>query len=205
MRVKDVGDTAFAVDFDDGDRVVALYDAIRRVGPLLGLVETVPSLRSLLVIFDPLSISRAEMEARIRGLADRASDGDGGEGRSWRIPVRYDGPDLDAVAQACGLSRTRVIDLHAGRVYQVRMLGFMPGFAYMGTLPEALRLGRRGEPRLKVPAGSVAIADDMTAIYPWESPGGWHLLGSAEIALFDQTREPPALLAAGDQVVFVPL
>jgi inhibitor of KinA len=203
-RIRDVGDTAFSIAFDDGAGVVALNAAILQAGRLAGLVETIPSLLSLLVIFDPSRVSRAAMEEHVRMLAATTTTGSAVQGRSWRIPVVYDGPDLEDVARACGLTPPQVIQLHSGMVYEVRMLGFMPGFAYMGTLPEALRLPRRAEPRLKVPAGSLAMADDMTAIYPWESPGGWHLLGRAEAVLFDQNREPPALLAAGDRVEFVP-
>lgn len=204
MRISHVGDTAFAVEFDDGAAVLGLNAAIRRAGCIPGLVETIPTLRSLLVIFDPLAISQAEMEDRIRGLAVTAGEVAREDGRLWRIPVRYDGPDLDDVARICGLSSDQVVALHSRTIYRVRMLGFMPGFAYMGDLPPGLRLPRRAEPRLKVPAGSVAMADDMTAIYPWESPGGWHLLGRTDMVLFDQERDPPALLATGDRVEFIP-
>lgn len=203
MRIKDVGDTAFSIEFGSNAEVVGLRAAIRRSRPVAGLIELVPSLGSLLVCFDPLATSRAEIEARIVALAADAGPGAIAEGRLWRIPVRYDGPDLEPVARACGLSPQEVVVLHAGVTYEVRMLGFMPGFAYMGGVPELLRLPRRAEPRVKVPAGSVAIADDMTAIYPWDSPGGWHLLGRSSVNLFDQNREPPALLAAGDRVEFI--
>lgn len=204
MRICDVGDTAFAVELEDGERVVALNRAIRDAGPIPGLVETIPALRSLLVIVDPAGSSRAAVEAEIRRLAAEAAPQSEADGRLWRIPVLYDGPDLDAVARACGLTPAQVVEAHCGTLYRVRMLGFMPGFAYLGTLPEALRLPRRSQPRVRVPAGSLAMADDMTAIYPWDSPGGWHLLGRTDIVLFDPGREPPALLAAGDRVEFVP-
>lgn len=203
MRVKDVGDTAFSVEFDDNAGVQALRRALRGPSPLLGLVEVVPGLTSLLVGFDPRMTSREEMEARVRALTVGTGSSPAEAGRLWRIAVRYDGPDLDAVAAASGLSVDEVIARHSGTRYTVLMLGFMPGFAYMGGLDASLRIPRRTEPRLKVPAGSLAIADDMTAIYPWESPGGWHLLGSTEINLFDADRQPPALLAAGDRVEFV--
>jgi KipI family sensor histidine kinase inhibitor len=203
MRVKDVGDTAFSVEFDDNAGVQALRRALRGPSPLPGLVEVVPGLTSLLVGFDPRMTSREEMEARVRALTVGTGSSPAEAGRLWRIAVRYDGPDLDAVAAASGLSVDEVIARHSGTRYTVLMLGFMPGFAYMGGLDASLRIPRRTEPRLKVPAGSLAIADDMTAIYPWESPGGWHLLGSTEINLFDANRQPPALLAAGDRVEFV--
>ncbi|MDO8605217.1 MAG: 5-oxoprolinase subunit PxpB [Phaeospirillum sp.] len=202
MLIRDVGDTAFSVEFDGNAEVMGLRAAIRRSLPLRGLVELVPSLRSLLVCFDPQATSRAEIEAVVAALAADIGGDAMGEGRLWRIPVRYDGPDLVDVAKARGLSVEEVVGLHSTAVYRVLMLGFMPGFAYMGGLSAALRLPRLATPRLRVPAGAVAIADDMTAIYPWESPGGWRLLGRSSVCLFDQSREPPALLAAGDRVEF---
>lgn len=203
MLIKSVGDTAFSVEMEGNAQVMALRGAIRADDNILGIVACVPALRALLIRFDPALITRGELEARVRNLTTTLNETHAGEGRLWRIPVRYDGPDLDQVAQTCGLSVDEVIALHGAARYRVLMLGFMPGFAYMGGLPDALRLPRRAEPRLKVPAGAVAIADDMTAIYPWESPGGWHLLGQSDVTLFDQTRDPPALLAPGDRVEFV--
>ncbi|CAA7618718.1 5-oxoprolinase subunit PxpB [Magnetospirillum sp. SS-4] len=203
MRVRDVGDTAFSIELDDNAAVAALRVALRHGPPVPGLIETVPGLSSLLVCFDPARASRDAVEAAVRERASGVGGAEPAAGRLWRIAVRYDGPDLGAVAAAAGLSVDEVIALHGGTRYSVLMLGFMPGFAYLGGLDSRLRIPRRAEPRLRVPAGSVAIADDMTAIYPWESPGGWHLLGTAGVVLFDQTRQPPALLAAGDQVEFI--
>ena len=205
MLIKPLGDTAFSVEFDENLQVRDLHCAIRGEGEIRGLVAFVPAMKALLIRFDPALVTRAEMETRIRRLAEDPKASEAVEGRLWQIAVRYDGPDLEQVAQDCGLGVADIIALHGSVQYEVRMLGFMPGFAYMGALPEALRLPRRAEPRLKVPAGSVAIADDMTAIYPWESPGGWHLLGHSSITLFDQSRDPPALLAPGDRVEFVAL
>ncbi|OAN52745.1 hypothetical protein A6A04_15715 [Paramagnetospirillum marisnigri] len=204
MRISDVGDAAFSVDCTAGPVPAVLAAVLGRAGGVRGLVEVVPGLDSVLIRFDPLATCRAEVEAWVVERLGQAEGLAEAEGRLWRIPVTYDGPDLDAVAMACGLTPARVVELHSGTVFRVRLLGFQPGFAYLGTLPPELRLPRRAEPRLKVPAGSVAMADDMSAVYPWDSPGGWHLLGRADIALFDAERDPPALLAAGDRVEFVP-
>ena len=207
MRLLPVGDTAFSVEFGPSvseaanARVMALKDAIDAAA-LTGLVEMVPSFRALLVVLDPRRTDFATLAAKVAGLAQNLGEGRKASGRHWTLGVRYDGPDLDAVAQACGLTPGEVAALHAGAVYRVHMLGFLPGFAYMAELPEPIRLPRRSEPRLKVPAGSVAIADAMTAVYPWESPGGWHLIGRTDAVLFDQTRSPPAMLAPGDTVSF---
>lgn len=123
------------------------------------------------------------------------------------IPVRYggtDGPDLDVVAELTGLSAAQVIELHAATPLRVLFLGFAPGFGYLGPLPAALVVPRRGTPRTRVPAGSVAIAGPHAAVYPIESPGGWHLLGRTSMALWDPLRTPPATLRPGDRVRFVP-
>ena len=130
------------------------------------------------------------------------------DGRHWRLPVCYEGeaaPDLAEVAATLGVDEAEVVALHSGTEYLVYMLGFLPGFPFMGDLPERLRLPRRSQPRVRVPAGSVAIATGLTAIYPWESPGGWHLLGRCPVPLFDARRASPSLLAAGDKVRFTPV
>lgn len=217
IRVTDLGDTAFNVEFGDcvdpavSARVAGLRHAVdeaRRAGGLVGLVETVPTFRSLLVQYDPLRTSRAVMEADILAIARSCGTAAGSSGRTWEIPVCYDadlGEDLDEIARRGGLLRDEAVALHTGAEFFVYMIGFMPGFAYMGGLPEALRLPRRASPRLKVPPGSVAVADALCAVYPWESPGGWHLIGRTPLRMFDLGRESPSLLAAGDRVRFRPV
>lgn len=214
MRILDLGDTAFTVEF--GDRIdpalqaqVNGFDAALRAaadaGRMPGLIEMVPTFRSLTVIVDPIIADRAAIQARVRECLDRAHTAEGAPSRRWRLPVIYggaDGPDLTAVAQVAGMEPEAVIERHTTQDYVVYMLGFLPGFPFMGDVPTELRLPRRTEPRVRVPAGSVAIANGMTAIYPWESPGGWHLLGRCPAPLFDASRTVPALLAAGDRVGF---
>jgi len=213
-RILDVGDTAFSVEFGDAidratnARVMNLRHAIQlahRAGAMVGLVEVIPTFRSLLVSYDPLVTSRRVMQTGILAMAAECSQAPAATARIWRLPVCYDddlGPDMDAVCRAAGLSRTELIALHGATEYFVYMLGFMPGFAYMGDIPERLRLPRRSTPRIKVPAGSVAIAGSLGAVYPWDSPGGWHLLGRTPVAFFDPARQPPSLLAPGDHVRF---
>ncbi len=154
--------------------------------------------------------THARMRTRITELV-REELAKGGAPRDAEISVRlhevlvhYDGPDLVEVASACGLSVDEVIRLHADTTYVVAMVGFLPGFAYLQSVEPRLRLPRRATPRVRVPAGSVAIAEDMTAIYPMESPGGWHLLGRAmDVRPFDAGRSPPSLFLSGDRVRFV--
>ena len=129
------------------------------------------------------------------------------DAREHLVPTRYggdDGPDLASTAALAGLSEAGVVELHAATVLEVLFLGFAPGFAYLGELPDALALPRLATPRTRVPAGSVAIADRFSAIYPQSSPGGWRLLGRTDVALFDPAADPPVRLRPGDRVRFVP-
>lgn len=209
MRFLSAGDRALVVEFGDRiDRalsveVLRLAASLRSSG-LGGVVETVPTFRSLMVHYDPLATSRADLEAAITQLLDSDREPPA-VARLWRIPVCYEGqfaPDLAEVAQQTGLAAADIVALHSAVRYHVYMLGFLPGFPYMGDLPPELALPRRADPRVRVPAGSIAIATTLTAIYPYESPGGWHLIGATPIRFFDPSREPPSLLAAGDAVRF---
>jgi len=206
------GDTAMVVQFGDvidralSDRVLGLSRRIRALG-ILGVTDLVPTFRSLLVHYDPLIVGGDELKGRLEGLLE-ASDAQRQEARQWTIPVCYEGeyaPDVDDVARASGLSAAQVVEQHAETLFHVYMLGFVPGYPYMGDLPPALVLPRRSNPRTRVPPGSVAIASVMTAIYPLESPGGWHLIGATPIRLFDVDAEDPALLRPGDKVRFKPI
>ncbi|MCP5268874.1 MAG: 5-oxoprolinase subunit PxpB [Zoogloeaceae bacterium] len=213
-RLLDVGDTAVTVEF--GQRIdpallatVAACDqavlAAQAAGRLPGLVETVPTFRSLTLIYDPLQTSRAAIDPVLHALFSAPLSLPDKAMRLWCLPVCYGGelgPDLEAMASALGLSPAEVVERHAAETYRVYMLGFLPGFPFMGDLPPALSLPRRHEPRLRVPAGSVATAGQLTAIYPWESPGGWHLLGRCPVPLFSARWPDAALFRPGDQVRF---
>src|SRR5277367_3265613 len=212
VRFLSVGDCAFAVEFGDTidralSRAVLRLDAVIRAEQPRGVVETVPTFRSLLVHYDPLATSRAALEGTIERLLDR-TESEGVNGRLWRLPVCYEdefAPDLAEVARLTGLAPGDVAALHSGTRFHVYMLGFLPGFPYLGDLPAALALPRRADPRLRVPAGSISIATTLTAIYPYESPGGWHLIGATPIRMFDPERPKPALFAPGDAVSFRPI
>ena len=206
------GDRALVVEF--GDRIeralsndVLRLDASLRSSRLPGVVETVPTFRSLMVHYDPVATTCADLESAIASLLNRRPD-PRATTILWRVPVCYEGsfaPDLGDVANRTGLAPGEVVALHSAPRYHVYMLGFLPGFPYMGDLPDRLALPRRADPRLRVPAGSVSIATTLTAIYPYESPGGWHLIGVTPIRLFDPARSRPALLAPGDNVQFEPI
>ncbi|UKJ75706.1 5-oxoprolinase subunit PxpB [Azospirillum brasilense] len=209
VRFTTAGDTAFNVEFGEGidrptnARVMALHARLKAAAPP-GLVETVPTFRSLQVVYDPAVTSRREVQAAVEAELAHAGEAPV-EGTLWRLPVCYDpdlGPDLLELSSSLGLSADRLIDLHGSTEYFVYMLGFMPGFAYMGDLPAEMERPRRSEPRVRVPAGSVATAGRLTTVYPWESPGGWHLIGRCPVPLYDGARPSPVLLAAGDRVRF---
>ncbi|MGQ7844918.1 5-oxoprolinase subunit PxpB [Granulosicoccus sp. 3-233] len=197
-----------SIDREIVDQVVALDARIHAAmsgGKLHGIVETIPTFRSLALVFDPLRVLPDELIEELRALDTAAVDTSGGEHSHWQIPVHYggqSGPDLESVAELTGLSAERVIELHQSTRFKVYMLGFLPGFAFLGDTPEELHLPRRSEPRVRVPAGSVAIANQLTGVYPWDSPGGWHILGHCPIPLFDGKQDPPALFKTGDIVSF---
>jgi KipI family sensor histidine kinase inhibitor len=208
------GDTAFTVEFGNeispeiNARVMALHAAIGRAqaaGQLAGLVETVPTMRSLMVTYDPLKITRAKLEPAIESMIEHGLASEAG-GRDVAIPCCYDdpdfAPDLAEVAERTGKSPEQVIAGHLASAFRVYVLGFMPGLAYIAGLDPSLILPRRVEPRVRVPRSSVAIAMDMTTIYPFGSPGGWHLIGRTPLWMFDQRREQPVFLAPADRLAF---
>jgi inhibitor of KinA len=211
-RLLPCGDTALTVELGDGvdRRVNALVLALAgrlTAAAVAGVVEVVPTFRSLTVHYDPLTVSLMELKRQLAPLLSglRAAEG---SGRQWRIPVCYHdsvAPDLAEVAGRTGLSVARVAEAHGSVNYHVYMMGFLPGHPYLGDLPAELALPRRETPRTSVLPGSVAIATTLSAIYPLESPGGWHLIGRTPALLWDSRRERPVLLAAGDQVRFLPV
>ncbi|MEM0922294.1 MAG: 5-oxoprolinase subunit PxpB [Pseudomonadota bacterium] len=211
-RYLPAGDGALVVEFGTeidrtvSEKVMAL-DAALAAAPLPGMIETMPSFRSLLVQFDPLVTDATAVETALRAL-DATPTTATGIGRRWRLPACYHGefgPDLRDVAQHAGTSVDALIADHSGLWHHVYMIGFLPGAPYMGDMPAPLDLPRRQNPRVRVPQGSVAIAVGLTVIYPVESPGGWNLLGRCPVPLFAPNQSAPALLSPGDQVQFDPV
>lgn len=209
-RISPMGDGALLAEAegDDGgaaNRAALAAAAALEADPPPGMIAAVPAIASLLLCFDPLAAAHAALEARLRaalaGAVSRAPSG-----RQITIPVTYGGaggPDLDDAARALGLTPAELVALHSAKPYPVMMIGFAPGFPYIGPLPPALALPRRATPRPAVPPGSVAIAAGLAGIYPARLPGGWHLIGHTAMRLFDPAADPPALLAPGDLVQFV--
>ena len=173
-----------------------------------GIVEVIPTYRSLLIIYDPLIINLTSLENELESIEDRLDGLDIPLPRTVEIPVLYGGeygPDIEFVAQAHNLTVDDVVRIHSGASYQIYMIGFTPGFPFLGGLPEVLHTPRIETPRAFVPAGSVGIANNQTGMYPIDSPGGWRLIGRTPLKLFDPSKEDPFLYSAGDIIRFVPI
>lgn len=198
------GDHALMVDLAGLDDVHALAAALRAAA-VPGVVDVVPAARTVLVLLDDAATAAdlARVEEAVRAAWEsRGAVTQQGEGRRVEIPVVYDGQDLPDVAAWAGLSVAEVVARHSGREYVVAFGGFMPGFGYLTEVDPTIAAPRLATPRTRVPAGSVALAGDLTAVYPRATPGGWRLLGRTDVELFDVDRDPPALLTAGTRVRF---
>jgi KipI family sensor histidine kinase inhibitor len=213
-RVREVGDSALVLEIGDLEpgqacldedvsrQVTAVARVVKRRG-IPGVRDVLPTFQSVVVWFDPLSGDAAAIAAALHEGANAAPDA---AGRVHTVPASYggaDGPDLEAVAEFAGCSADEVVARHTSRAYRVFMLGFLPGFAYMGSVDPGIAAPRLATPRLCVPAGSIGIAGQQTGIYPVDSPGGWRIVGRACVTPFDAERLPPSLFAAGDTVQFV--
>jgi inhibitor of KinA len=218
MRFTPLGDRALliqlgsTIDEATHRRVRAVWARLA-ARPVPGTTELVPAFASVAVHYEPARVPNdgsadspyARFAAAVRSALADLEDEPLPEPRSVEIPVCYGGdygPDLDDVAQQHGLTADDVIRLHTGATYRVYMLGFAPGFAYLGGMPEAIVTPRRAEPRTAVPAGSVGIGGSQTGVYPLTSPGGWQLIGRTPVRMFDARRSPPTRLAVGDVVRF---
>lgn len=200
MRVLPAGDHAVLIELPDLDSVHTLHRAVLEAG---FATDAVPGWRTLLVTADAPAKRIATL---VRTAHDRQRELiEPQTAPTIRIPVTYQGADLEEVAMTCGLSAASVVELHSAATYTVAFLGFSRGFPYLSGLPALLHLPRRPTPRPKVPAGSVAIALDLCGIYPQDSPGGWHLLGTTHLRLFDEHSAPPSQLQPGQEVRFEPV
>ena len=208
-----MGDRGLLLEFGDEIRR-EINEKVRRMALAIqaetieGIIETVPTYRSLLIIYNPIILPVTELKKRLERLEAGLQETPLSEPKLKRIPVVYGGiygPDLEGVANYHQISPEEVIRLHCSKSYLIYMIGFMPGYPYMGELPEALVTPRLKTPRLLVPKGSVAIAQRQTGIYSMESPGGWQVLGRTPVEMFDPEKDPPALLQMGDSVQFYPI
>lgn len=213
-QIRACGDSALTVVFGNSispeinDRVYSLMHALQE-NPPEGLLEMVPSFASLLVCFDRRRTSRERMRALILKLSERiSSDNKEKKKTVWDIPVCYSSrfaPDLRSVAEICGLSEDEVIRKHSSGLYRIYMLGFLPGFVYLGGMDPSITCPRLPTPRKKIPRGAVGIGGSQTGIYPLESPGGWRLIGSTPVPMYDPSRAKPVLCRPGDFIRFIPV
>ncbi|HXF81265.1 MAG TPA: 5-oxoprolinase subunit PxpB, partial [bacterium] len=211
MRVLPLGERGLLIEIGDvlDPAINAQVRALaHRLAGMPGVEEVVPALRSVLVVVDPLAadpgLIAEKAEAALPALRGAVAEG----GRRVEVPVLYGGeagPDLEEVAAAAGLSVAQAARMHAEGEYTVYMLGFRPGFPYLGVLPEPLRVPRLASPRARVPAGSIGVADALSGIYPLTSPGGWRLIGRTPLSIYDPTAADPILLRPGDRVRFSPI
>ena len=208
-----MGDRGLLLEFGDeisheiSERVRTMALAIQAEA-MEGIIETVPTYRSLLIIYNPVIFYVEDLKKRLNRIEEGLQQAAFPEPNLTHIPVVYGGmygPDLEGVAKFHQVSPEEVIQLHCSKPYLIFMVGFMPGFPYMGELPQALATPRLKTPRLSVPKGSVAIAQRQTGIYSMESPGGWQILGRTPMELFTPLKDPPALLHMGDFVQFYPI
>jgi KipI family sensor histidine kinase inhibitor len=206
VKIAPLGDAALLaelgqkVDTALNTRALALAAAL---GKRRDVREAVAGYGSVAVHYDPEQITYKGLSGVIQKLV-QSRPPPAPHGRLHRIPVEYDGPDLEEVAAQVGMGRDEIVRLHTQPVYRCFMIGFVPGWAYLGPLPEQLRLPRRRVPRTHVPAGSVAMAGAQTGVYPLPTPGGWHLIGRTSVRLFLPNSDPPTLLRTGDRVKFFP-
>jgi KipI family sensor histidine kinase inhibitor len=201
MRMLPCGDVGVLIELDDLAEVLGLQARLVN-DPPPGVVELVPATRTLLVRIDPTVTSVTAAARALEGVEpDQGGDAVGDE--HVEIPVVYDGEDLEEVARLTGLEVAGVIEAHTEQTWTVAFAGFAPGFGYLVGDDDRLHVPRRSEPRSKVPAGAVGLADEFSGVYPRSSPGGWQLIGRTELTMWDVDRDPPALLEPGTGVRFV--
>lgn len=212
-KILPAGDQALVVEFgneisEELNRKVQILNKKIKSMDISGIMETIPTFRSLMVVYDPEKVSFDKLKKILSNIRlDPGAEGNK-SGRVVEIPVCYGGEfgeDLPDVASHAGLTEEEVIALHASKEYNIYMLGFLPGFPYLGGLDKRLHTPRLENPRTRIPAGSVGIGGEQTGIYPFDSPGGWRLIGRTPLKLYDPEREEPFLFEAGDYIRFVPI
>lgn len=213
IRILTAGDSSVLIEFgkeispEINQKITATVQLIKDQ-QIEGVVDVIPAFCSLLINYDPRVVLYDQICERMKGLANiDAKTGTGGK-RIFEIPVCYGGkygPDIDTIADNAELSVEEVIKIHSSKDYLIYMLGFLPGFCYLGGLDERIHTPRLANPRIKIPAGSVGIGGSQTGIYPLDSPGGWQLMGMTPVKTYDPASETPILVQAGDYIRFVPI
>ena len=213
IRILTEGDSSVLVEFGkeispEINRKITATVQLMKEQHIEGVVDMIPAFCSLLVNYDPRVISYDDLKKRLEILLKMEVTAGEGCRKVYEIPVCYGGeygPDIENIAEHAGLSVEEVIKIHSSRDYLIYMLGFLPGFCYLGGLDERLFTPRLGTPRTAIPAGSVGIGGEQTGIYPIASPGGWQLIGRTPLKLYDSEREKPVLLESGQYIKFRPV
>lgn len=213
IKILTEGDSSVLIEFGkeispEINRKITATVQMMKEQHIEGVVDTIPAFCSLLINYDPRVITFDELKKRLEHLVKLDAKAGEEKKRIFEIPVCYGGeygPDIANIAKNAGLTEEEVIEIHSSRDYLIYMLGFLPGFCYLGGLDERIHTPRLSNPRIKINAGSVGIGGSQTGIYPLDSPGGWQLMGMTPVKTYDPERETPILLEAGDYIRFVPI
>jgi KipI family sensor histidine kinase inhibitor len=213
VKILTAGDSSILIQFGNSidpeiNGKIAATVQLMREQHIEGVVDIIPAFCSLLINYDPRVISYDRMKTRMEQILSMEIAAGTRKKKVYQIPVCYGGsfgPDLDNIAEHAGLTPQEVIDIHTSTDYLIYMLGFLPGFTYLGGLDERIHTPRLSNPRIRIPAGSVGIGGSQTGIYPMDSPGGWQLMGMTPVKTYDPNREVPILVEAGDYIRFVPV
>ena len=213
IRILTAGDSALLIEFGkdispETNRKITALVQLMREQHIEGIVDVIPAFCSLLINYDPRVLSYEELKERMEHLLKMETKTEATRKRIFEIPVCYGGeygPDIENIAEHAGLSIEEVIKIHSSKDYLIYMLGFLPGFTYLGGLDERIHTPRLASPRLKIRAGSVGIGGSQTGIYPLDSPGGWQLMGMTPVRTYDPERQTPILVEAGDYIRFIPI
>jgi KipI family sensor histidine kinase inhibitor len=213
IQILTEGDSSLLVEFGkeispDINRKISATVQLLKEQHIEGVVDLIPAFCSLLINYDPRVISYEEISERIQAIIKLDAKAGEQKKKIYEIPVCYGGkygPDIANIAEHAGLTEEEVIKIHSSRDYLIYMLGFLPGFCYLGGLDERIHTPRLANPRIKINAGSVGIGGSQTGIYPLDSPGGWQLMGMTPVKTYDPERETPILVEAGDYIRFVPI
>ena len=213
IRILTAGDSALLIEFGkeinpETKRKITAIVQLMREQHIEGIVDVIPAFCSLLINYDPRVLSYEELKERMENLLKMETKTETTRKRIFEIPVCYGGeygPDIDNIAEHAGLSVNEVIKIHSSKDYLIYILGFLPGFTYLGGLDERIHTPRLASPRLTIRAGSVGIGGSQTGIYPLDSPGGWQLMGLTPVRTYDPERQTPILVEAGDYIRFIPI
>lgn len=210
IRFAPSGDSALVAEFGRviDDEINEMVHAMGRwitKQKIRGVTQLLPTFRSLMVFYDPMVISYERLVRKLRRFSPEQTEQSGEEKQIIQVPCCYDGPDMEDMQRLTHLSREEIVKIHCGTVYKIYMMGFLPGFVYLGGLDPRLCVPRLATPRTRIEPGSVGIGGSQTGVYPVASPGGWRILGRTPLKFYDPRRTEPILCRSGQYIQFVPI